>query len=231
MSTTTTARRVTARPTTTNVLKAFWSATPEEFEEGRAWYANARKLAMGLAHSQIKGYYDDLEYNEKWDVEVRKAVAVIAVLSPQVHWDRNVEMARNAYVIASYQNYDRSESRDSWPGLKANFDKAMRILDGEKPEDVVSGPKVTAFYHAITDANDPRGIVIDRHAFDVAVGRVMDDKTRGIVLGRAGAYASFVRAYERATVALQAFYPGITPAEVQAICWVAWRRLKKEGKV
>lgn len=230
MSTTT--QRVTARPTTTNVLKAFWSATPEEFDEGRAWYANANAVAVELAATRTRMPLCE-EENEGWMEERARAVAVIAVLSPQVHWDRNVEMARRAYEVhASAENgaYLAVENaRSTWPGLKVNFDKAIRILDGEKPEDVVSGPKVTAFYRAINDPTDPRGVVIDRHAFDVAVGRVMDDKTRGIVLGRAGAYDAFVRAYERATVHLRAFYPGITPAEVQAVTWVAWRRSKKES--
>lgn len=244
MSTTTTkprgtessrSRRVTARPTTNNVLKAFWQASPEEFETGRAWYFNARKLAEELAQSQMTGYYEDLEYNEKWDVEVSKAVAVVAVLSPRLSWDKNSEYARLAYKCYSSLNWlggaDAGEDYFATliPTLNANARKAFRILDGEKPEDVVSGPKVTAFYYAILDGSDPRGIVIDRHAFDVAVGRVMDDRTRGIVLGRAGAYESFVRAYERATVELKPFYPDVTPAEVQAVCWVAWRRTKKES--
>lgn len=234
MSTTTAPKRVTARPTTTNVLKTFWRATPAEFEEGREWYFRARTLAFELARTR-KDYCI-----ETMDREVSKAIAVIAVLSPQLSWDRNVDLAWLAY--SRYDDAVRRgatwlKDRDqrleamltSWPGLKTNGRKAMRILDGERPEDVVSGPKVTAFYYAIKDANDPRGIVIDRHAFDVAVGRVMDDRTRGIVLGRAGAYESFVRAYERATVGLRAFYPNITPAEVQAVTWVVWRNEKKAG--
>lgn len=230
---TATPKRVTARPTTTNVLKTFWRATPEEFQAGRDWYANANALAVELARKAFGGDQGRAvpQWGRHWEEELSKAVAVIAVLSPQVHWDRNVEMARNAYAIAREDADGRSRYRASWPGLKANFDKAIRILDGEKPEDVVSGPKVTAFYRAILDPNDPRGIVIDRHAFDVAVGRVMDDKVRGVVLGRVGAYESFVRAYERATKELQHSWPGITPAEVQAVTWCVWRRLKKEGKV
>lgn len=233
MSTTT--KRITARPTTTNVLKTFWRATNAEFSEGRAWYFNARKLAEELAQSQMRGYYDDLEYNETWDEEISKAVAVIAVLSPRLSWEKNAELARQMYAEWSAVSASRPIGDqgivDSWPGLKDGARKALRVLDGEKPEDVVSGPKVTAFYYAIKDAADPRGIVIDRHAFDVAVGRVMDDKTRGIVLGRAGAYEQFVRAYERATEAVRPFYNNITPAEVQAVTWVTWRRLKKEGRV
>lgn len=244
-------KRVTARPTTTNVLRTFWLATPEEFEEGREWYRRANDLAVELAQKTFGGSPRCVEDNDQWDEELAKAVGVIAVLSPQESWDRNVEKARRIYDEWNATRTGRPigdyRMLDSWPGLKASAVKALRILDGEKPEDVVSGPKVTAFYRAILDPHDPRGIVIDRHAFDVAVGRVMDDRTRGIVLGRAGAYESFVRAYERAAAKLstELTHSGWnaygthpvknvqpwTPAEVQAVTWVAWRRLKKEGKV
>lgn len=226
--------RVTARPTTPNILATFYKATALEVREGRDWYRSARELAEELAEIHSLSTSDAQSY----DQEVVKAVAVIAVLSPRLSWPKNVELAR--WIYREYQEAYRhpkptwwvkenGSALDRFPGLKANGTKAARILLGEDPADVVSGPKVTAFYHAIANPNDPRGIVIDRHAFDVAVGRVMDDRTRGIVLGRKGAYDQFVRAYERAAEQLQSEFPGITPAEVQAITWVAWRRLKKEA--
>lgn len=223
------ATRVTARPTTPNILRVFGLATLDEVRAGREWYPEARRVAEELAETITHNTSDAAEF----DLQVERAVAVIAVLSPQVHWDRNVEMARRAYELYADCGgliWDGGILSD-WPGLKGNALKALRILNGEPVLDVVRGDKVTAFFWAILNPNDPRGIVIDRHAFDVAVFKVMDDKTRGIVLGRASAYAAFVRAYERAAELLQGEFPGITPAEVQAITWCAWRRLKKEGKI
>jgi hypothetical protein len=224
--------RVTARPTTPNILRAFGSATLDEIHAGRQWYKEARGLAVELVELYGTRFIDPDDTTER---AVERAVAVIAVLSPRLSWSKNVELARWIYgeVSLALTNppapvWSRSVL-DRFPGLKANGKKALSILLGIAPEDVVSGPKVTAFFHAIANPNDPRGIVIDRHAFDVAVGRVMDDRTRGIVLGRKGAYAQFVRAYERAAEQLQEEFPGITPAEVQAITWVAWRRTKKEA--
>jgi hypothetical protein len=229
------AARVTARPTTPNILKAFGSATLDEIHEGRAWYRSALNLAFELVEQYGTRF---IEADDTPERAIERAVAVIAVLSPRLSWSKNVELARWIYAEASkamlnppaaWWTRENGSVLDRFPGLKANGKKAIDILMGVEPEEVVSGPKVTAFYHAIANPNDPRGIVIDRHAFDVAVGRVMDDRTRGIVLGRKGAYEQFVRAYERAAAALQNEFPGITPAEVQAITWVAWRRTKKEA--
>jgi hypothetical protein len=224
--------RVTARPTTPNILRVFGSATLDEIHEGRNWYRSALNLAFELVEQYGVGFIDPEDSVER---AVERAVAVIAVLSPRLSWTKNVELARWIYaeVHTATTNYMASawtkSVLDRFPGLKANGKKALSILIGIDPADVVSGPKVTAFFHAIANPNDPRGIVIDRHAFDVAVGRVMDDRTRGVVLGRKGAYEQFVRAYVRAAEALQNEFPGITPAEVQAITWVAWRRTKKEA--
>lgn len=227
--------RVTARPTTPNILKAFGSATLDEIHEGRAWYRSALNLAFELVESYGTRFIEPEDTPER---AIERAVAVIAVLSPRLAWSKNVELARWIYAEAATAKQtphatwwvrENGSVLDRFPGLKANGKKAIDILLGHAPEEVVSGPKVTAFYHAIANPNDPRGIVIDRHAFDVAVGRVMDDRTRGIVLGRKGAYEQFVRAYERAAEQLQNEFPGITPAEVQAITWVAWRRTKKEA--
>lgn len=216
--------RVTARATTPNILRAFGSATLDEVRDGRNWYQQARNLAEELVLQYGTGIGDNAH-----EAAVKRAVGVIAVLSPRLAWSKNVELAHQVYEWYYLAQASWEEIESSFPGLKANGRKAYAILGGQHVETVVSGPKVTAFYYAILDASDPRGIVIDRHAFDVAVGRVMDDRTRGIVLGRKGAYEAFVRAYVRATVELQGEFPGITPAEVQAITWVAWRRAKKEA--
>jgi hypothetical protein len=235
MTITATEKRVTARPTTPNILRAFGSATLDEIHEGRAWYRSARNLASELVEQYGTKFISEDDTVER---AVERAVGVIAVLSPRLSWTKNVELARwiyreasEAWLLAkpSWWVRENGSVLDRFPGLKANGQKAIDILLGASPEEVVSGPKVTAFYHAIANPNDPRGIVIDRHAFDVAVGRVMDDRTRGVVLGRKGAYEQFVRAYERAAEKLQDEFPGITPAEVQAITWLAWRRQKKEA--
>jgi hypothetical protein len=142
-----------------------------------------------------------------------------------------VELARLAYRIHR-QDRGRTTAEKlvvdyAWPGLKGNAIKALLILQGADPDEVVKGPKVRAFWHTIADPSNAEAVVIDRHAFDVAVGRVMDDRTRGAVLGRKGAYDAFATVYRRAAKSINARTKSTwpwTPAEVQAVTWTYWRR-------
>jgi hypothetical protein len=179
-----------------NITKLYRQATADDRVAGRGWYATAREVAESLDPA-----------------DPTRAAAVLAVLSPQLSWKRNVTEARNAYAGRPIKTLGR------------NADKARRILAGEDPEDVVSGPKVRAFWRTIADPTDPRAVVIDRHAIDIAAGRVLGEKTRGGFLGRAGAYDDVCDAYRRAARLLSKEYgTALSPAAVQATTWVTWRR-------
>ena len=227
--------------TATQVLKVFRAATVDERSNGREWYHRARRLAEDLV----------LEFGARsvqgpswtWDEAVSRASAVIAVLSPRLNWNKNVELARQVYTDAWQMaviyrdrpdDYRGARERltNMFPGLKGNGDKAYRILiDGEDPEDVVSGPKVTAFWRTIVDPSDPRAVVVDRHALDVAKGHVLDDRQRGIILGRKGAYEELSALYRRAAKQLTKETGAVwTPAEVQAVTWTTWRRTQAANK-
>lgn len=193
------------RPTTPNVLRIFRAATPEEVADGRAWYVRARQLAEELDPT-----------------DVTRAAAVIAVLSPRQSWDRNVVLAREAYrCLATIGGSDVARGRIlTLATLTRQRAQVARLLvDREDPDDVVTGPKVRAFWRTIADPTDPRAVVVDRHAVDVACGAVLDDATRGKILGRKGGYDTVSRCYSRAARDV-----GMTPAEVQAITWHVWRR-------
>lgn len=142
----------------------------------------------------------------------RRGAGVIAVLSPQLSWKWNVVRAREAYATGKGAGC-------------LGKDKATRILAGEDADSVVGGKKVRAFFECIADPA-AKTVCIDRHAFDIAVGRVTNDKSRN-ALTRKGVYESFAEAYVRAAEMLSAESGlDITPAEVQAITWTVWRRLK-----
>lgn len=181
-----------------NITATYRAALDSERVEGKSWYATAREVARTLDPANPS-----------------KAAAVIAVLSPRLSWERNVQAAADVYQGRSPRV------------MGANAEKASRIMAGENPDDVVSGPKVRAFWHAIVNPEDSRAIVIDRHAFDVAAGEVLDDEQRGRVLGRKGAYDDVCRLYVRATHILSREYGSLSAVEVQATTWVAWRRMKK----
>lgn len=184
------------RPSTRNVTAAYRAASADDRVEGRSWYATARAVAESLDPT-----------------DPDRAAAVIAVLSPRLPWRKNVEAARDAYAGRPMRVLGR------------NAEKARLILAGADPEDVVSGPKVRAFWRTIADPSDPRAVVIDRHAVDVACGRVLGDAARGRLLGRTGGYDAVSDAYRRAARTLSREYgTRLSPAEVQATTWLYWRR-------
>src|SRR4051812_6515224 len=112
------------RPTSTNVLAVFRSASPEEVAEGREWYLKARALA------------EELDPND-----VERAAAAIALPSPRTSWDLNVAITRRAYaLIGAYTHPDIL--LEMLPTTGDVRRKMTRLLvDGENPDDVVSGPK------------------------------------------------------------------------------------------
>lgn len=218
--------------TATQVLKVFRSSTIEERTSGREWYHRARRLAESLVQQWGTSFVSAADTREQ---AVKRAAAVIAVLSPRLNWGKNVELAEKVYrdffsirMSAEHNDHFREMVNNAvatFPGLKGNASKAYDILLGVDPEDIVSGPKVTSFWRTIVDPSDPRAVVVDRHALDVAKGHVLDDRQRGIILGRKGAYEELSALYRRAAKQLtKETGAEWTPAEVQAVTWVVWRR-------
>lgn len=182
------------RATTPNILRVWETASPAERADGRDWYPAANRLAMELDGSSTG----------------RVGAGVLAALSPITGWAQNVTLARRAFAAGRLEGGT----------LGTSVRRANAILDGADPLDVLGGDKVRNFFAAIADPACTVSVCVDRHAHDVAVGRVCTDADRR-VLGRVDGYASFARAYARAGAVL-----GETPATVQAVTWVAWRRSK-----
>lgn len=134
---------------------------------------------------------------------------VIAALSPMMGWERNVMLAYRAFADGTASG-----------AMGASVRKANAIMAGNDPLDILGGAKVRSFYANIVN---PFGadVTIDRHAFDIVYGRATDDKTRGM-LSRKGMYEWHADAYRQAGMILG----NLTGAQVQAITWVTWRRIK-----
>lgn len=175
-----------------NVRQAWDAADTESRLEGAQWYANAHALASELDPS-----------------DPARAAAVIAVLSPQQGWERNVTLAKSAYQDGCASGTVGTFCR-----------RADAIMDGADPDKVLGGPKVRAFWHLIADPSDDWHVCVDRHAVDIALGEVRSQRSRK-VLERAGAYERVAAAYRQVAAEL-----GVLPSEVQAVTWCAWRRAK-----
>lgn len=186
---------MTDTPTVANVLAVYRAATGSDMREGLSWYLDAHNYARILDPTNPS-----------------RAAGVIAAMSPLMGWDLNKIVASKAYLAGNANGF----------GLGRNCAKANRILNGEAPLDVLGGDKVRSFYATILDPTDASvSPVIDRHAYDIAVGEVTDDKRRA-TLSRKGRYEEFANVYREAAI-----ISGIGSAQMQAVTWITWRNLKK----
>lgn len=172
-----------------NILATYASSTDQDREEGTLWYPLAHLFAATVG----KG-------------SVTKGAGIIAALSPQTSWPLNKRLALAA----------RSGRITGHTGI--NCRKALECRQGHNPLDVLGGNKVRAFYTLIADPWNAYDVVIDRHAFDCALGYVTDNRTRKI-LERKGGYDYVAAAYRKAAAEL-----GILPHVLQATVWLTWRR-------
>lgn len=185
-------RAYAANPNSARIIEVYALATDAELDEGLNWYRDANAFAQSLTPGNPA-----------------MGAGVIAALSPLKSWPDNCRLAG----LAVEQGFASG-------ALGANVRKADAILSGAEPLEVLSGNKVRNFYKAILNPEDPEAVCIDRHAFDIAVGRVTNDQSR-TALSRKGVYERFGRAYERAA----RFYE-VSPSQMQAVTWGVWRRLK-----
>jgi hypothetical protein len=125
-----TVRRLAAR------FVALWRAADRAVRTaGVQWYRNARRICRDLAR--------------RHGVSESCAAGVVAALSPRLGWTYNVLAAD--LVLARAERV---------PGVfKASLVKARRILAGGRPLQVLSGPKVRAFYRALK--GDESAAVVD----------------------------------------------------------------------
>ena len=137
------------------LLEAWGLVPPESKTEALngGWYRESRRTARALAR--------------KHGTTLATAAGVLAALSPRVQWSASINGAD--HILSG---------GDTGPGFNQNVEKACRIRDGERPLDVLGGPKVTAFYRAIMGDRDAAVI-------DVWMWRAMGLEVAGIPYGQA----------------------------------------------
>lgn len=193
---------------TRRILRTFDAATPEDIEAGLQWYAIAKREADALASDH--------------GLPLHIVVGVIAALSPNNRWERNLIDAASmlqawkdgAPVEAVTTCTYKAMRAKAWSILEAN----SRTPDGLPVDDVLSilnGQKIIAFAECILGRD---ACCIDGHALNIARGKreaLSSDKTNvGVKLFR-----ELQRAYSNAGKRR-----GFTAFEMQAITWTTWRR-------
>lgn len=170
------------------------SAQREDYQALVSWYDNARAFCAQLA----------AEHN----LTVNQVAAVVAVVSPQLSWEKNKLTARR--IIENFFNGAPMTGVIAYP---ANIAKALRILQGEAPESVVSGPKVTSFYNNIL--GNASSVTVDRHALHIALyGLAGESEKSGSITPTNKLYAVVADAYKIVADAVN-----LQPAQVQSVTW------------
>lgn len=161
------------------------------------WYANASETLYSLCGESSLDY--------------RTVCAVVAVLSPTLRWDKNLLTARQ--IITDFQG---DGVMGGYMAYAANVHKAVRILSGENPDNVLGGLKVTAFYHNLLQPDVNTGYVtVDRHAINIAFhGINASSRKSGDYTATAKAHRVIADAYVQVA---QQF--DVLPQQLQAAVW------------
>jgi hypothetical protein len=166
----------------------------QAFAEGVAWYPDAWRECRRLARS--------------YRVSPQRAAAIVAILSPRAKWSRNLRAAETLLADAdAIRQGKRKRYRARYGVLPRQVLTARKAIDAAAYSDVVSGPKVIPFYRNI------RGDV------DIVTVDTIMAKAAGL-----GANVTVsVRETVTAAVYLLAREYGLTPRDMQAAVWIAYR--------
>ena len=192
-----------------NILAAFFAATDTEILYGSRWYADALSVCSTVAQAT--------------DLPVSTVAGVTAALSPNNRWERNQrDAAALCRAFSSGTLADAAAVKVST--FHGNKHKALRILAGESPLDVLGGLKVRAFYSCILGDD---AVCVDGHAFAIWLGEyVPTTKTPKI---SPKLYASIAAAYGQAAETINTVTgSNYSAAQIQAITWTVWQRIRRE---
>jgi hypothetical protein len=192
-----------------SILATFFEATDFEIVSGSEWYLNARKAAIITA--------------DRHSVELEVVAGVIAALSPNNRWERNLIDANS--LIQAYAAGGIALASDTKVATyNTNKHKALAILEGGEPLNILGGLKVRAFYSCILGSR--QDVCVDGHAYSIWKGeRIPTTQTPTIT---PKVYAAIVADYQRATLTINSILSAeYTAAQIQSITWTVWKRLVK----
>lgn len=176
-----------------NLLSLYRQRVESDDTLGRAWYPTAHRIV--------------LDWSDAYNQSIATVACVIAAISPQIDWERNLIAADD--VLAG-----RAISVGG--PLHLNVAKARKIAkdrSGQITPYFPYGPKVASF--ACNLAGDWSVVTVDGHAAQAAMNDVMF--SRGLSWTP---YAVFAQVYLDVARRLS-----LEPATFQAIIWHVWKRL------
>ncbi|MHC4155808.1 MAG: DUF7178 family protein [Planctomycetota bacterium] len=173
-------------------------ATPSELRAGMRWYYDAH-----CAVSNLRDWHNL--------PSIKAAAGVVAALSPQQPWKRNIALADELL--------DNPMRSLHYP---VQLDKALRcaeLLQCDKLSDILIGPKELSFARNIGNPRDCHTVTVDGFSAQLALGDLAPSKDRAAYLLRlSGVYTATADAYRRVAKIYD-----VLPSTVQATTWLQWR--------
>lgn len=141
---------LTVKQAACNIAKVARRATDKQWLQGARWYDEANEFCTKLAtHEQLP---------------LHAVVGCLAALSPQCAWSENL-----LGTIAMVRTRQVRKSASIYP---VNTSKAFSIVhEGVRPEEVLGGNKVKAFYANILNPRYSKAVTVDTHAARAAFGK------------------------------------------------------------
>lgn len=199
--------------TYSHILAVYFSATDNEIIHGERWYIAAHDAAQAIS--------------QRYSLPLQTVVGVIAALSPNNRWERNLIDADNLcrlYALGGHD--DANKLKVSTYG--ANKTKALSILGGADPLSVLGGLKVRAFYGCIMGDRD--AVCVDGHAYAIWQGQYIPTTKTPKISPKL--YAAIAADYKQAAQTINGIIStSYSAAQLQAITWTAWHRLIKQTNI
>jgi hypothetical protein len=188
-----------------SILNIYQLANRQENTEGLVWYEIANRFARTIAR--------------KHDISLVQVAAIIAALSPATHWAQNIIDTEHLIIVGSSKATVSTYHRNKLKALKFLHGK-LEPIDHYIGDKKYSWTKTASFFTNILNPTIAGKVTIDRHALRIAHGYTMtsDDAIY---------YGNTIRKYQTTS---QAFFTvskdlGLLPQQLQAITWLAYRRL------
>ena len=192
------------------IVAKFTLATSQEVQLGCDWYRSALTIATRIA--------------EKYGTSPEVAAGVIAALSPNNRWERNIIDAEAIIKCWAAGGTDEDVLAVKCCTYTAMRQKALDILTRDIPiVEILNGAKIVEFFNCITNPalND---VCIDGHAYSVWFGQRLTMKEVPNIGKKLR--QQIKTDYVDATAFINdELDEDFTPADIQAITWVTHKRI------
>ena len=192
------------------IVAKFTLATSQEVQLGCDWYRSALNIAGRIA--------------DRYDMRIETVAGVIAALSPNNRWERNIIDAESIIKVWAAGGSDADVLAVKCCTYPVMRQKALDILKGSDIVKTLNGPKIIEFFNCITNPmlND---VCIDGHAYSIWLGqRVVMKDVPNI---KAKKLRSQIKTdYRDATAFINdELNENFTASTIQAITWVTHKRI------